>query len=104
MQKKLSRKELDNELRSLTHSWKFNIAHTSITLTFDHIGYIDDLILISKLIVYAKVNKKSPIITLNRNKIKISILALDKMGLTKEIFNFARLIDRLPLSTVTKRR
>ncbi|PJC56343.1 hypothetical protein CO026_00830 [Candidatus Kaiserbacteria bacterium CG_4_9_14_0_2_um_filter_41_32] len=104
MQKKLSRKELDNELRSLTHSWKFNIAHTSITLTFDHIGYIDALILVSKLIVYAEVHQQSPIITLNRDKIKISILALDKMGLTKEIFNFARLIDRLPLSTVTKRR
>jgi len=99
MTKKLSKKKLDEELKSLHYNWKLNNTGTSITFVIKSTSYINALILISKIIVHAEVQKQFPLITLSRDKIKITLEANGEAGLTSNIFSFARLIDQLILST-----
>jgi len=102
MIKKLSKRKLNEELKSLHDNWKSNKNGTSITLVMKSTNYINALILISKIIVHAEVQKQFPIIILSHDKIKISLKANGEVGLTSDIFNFGRLIDQLILSTATK--
>jgi len=103
MQKRLTKKELDREFNGLSAGWKFNATRTSITLIINHTSYVDALIFLSKVIVHAEVSKQLPQITLSKDKIKISLSGTSELGLTNNVFIFAKLIDGLSLSTVIKR-
>jgi len=102
MTKKLSKKKLNEKLKSPHYNWKCNNTGTSITLIIKSTSYINALILISKIIVHTEVQKQFPLIALSHDKIKINLEDSSEAGLTSSIFNFARLIDQLILSTTTK--
>ena len=104
MTKKLTKRELTTNLKTISTTWGVTDDGTSLVRTFTFARFIDSFMFVTRLGIHAEVMKQYPRIMLEQQKVTLTLGDFHHKVLTVDNFDLAKKIDVIfTLSTTTAR-
>jgi 4a-hydroxytetrahydrobiopterin dehydratase len=99
MPKKLTKKNLNTALRTLSAEWELDDNATHLIRTISCRSYLLGFMLVTKIAIHAEVQRQYPTVTLTEKQVRVTLTTNIMNGISDQDIKLAKQIDELLLST-----